>query len=255
MSRMIRGVAATVLLCAVCGAAASQERVTNPQWIEKPEASDLEPLYPDRARREKKGGRATIECTVGADGRVSACSVVSESPAGYGFGEATVRAAPTFRMKPRTVDGKPVGDGVVQISVVWQLEGGVMPPRVAGLDPAIIGANPVVIYGSSAYYPAAAKRAKVEGRAVVECLVLASHAVTECRVLGEIPLDQGFGLAGVRRVKDMEIKPTRELGETAGRKVRFPIYWKLGDSRSRGSATMERDPAGAIQPPPPPGRE
>ena len=75
--------------------------ITNPQWVRKPDGGDLERYYPQRARDQEVDGRATIECTVTANGSLTSCSVVSESPAGAGFGEATVRAASKFKMRRR----------------------------------------------------------------------------------------------------------------------------------------------------------
>lgn len=248
-------VAAVIAGLVLVSAASGRQSETNPQWVQKPSGADLETFYPSAARAAGMSGRATIECSVLPDGRLSDCVVVSETPEGYGFGEATVRAATKLRMRPRTVDGKPVAVARVRIPLTWAIDGGSLPPRNATLDPAIISAEPVIIYPSSAFYPDSAKRAKLEGRAVVECTVLPSHVVSACRALAEAPLDQGFGLAGVRRVEKMEIRPTRERGETAGRKVRFPIYWRLKQSRRRDGATIERDPAEGIAQPPPPGRQ
>lgn len=38
-------------------------------------------------------GRGTAECTVLPTGRLTACTVVSETPRGYGFGQAVARLA------------------------------------------------------------------------------------------------------------------------------------------------------------------
>jgi TonB family protein len=101
---------------------------------------------------------------------------------------------------------------------------------VEALSP--IAAPPVLIYARSAYYPRQAEAAKLEGRAVVECLVRSDHRVTACAVLAEAPESQGFGAAALRRVGKLTVRPTRDTGPTAGRKVRFPVYWKPVDSRS-----------------------
>ena len=56
-----------------------------------------------------------------ANGSLTGCSVVSESPAGAGFGEATIRAASKFRMRPKTVDGAPVEGARVRVPLTWRL--------------------------------------------------------------------------------------------------------------------------------------
>ena len=65
-------------------------------------------------------GRATMSCTVRANGTLTDCSIVSEEPPGAGFGEATLELARFFRMRPMTVDCVPVEGGTVCVPVVWR---------------------------------------------------------------------------------------------------------------------------------------
>ena len=59
------------------------------KWSKFP---NLDDYYPERASEDEVEGSATIECQIlSADGKVK-CSVVSETPKGYGFGAAAVRA-------------------------------------------------------------------------------------------------------------------------------------------------------------------
>jgi len=77
--------------------------------------------YPDRAQRMEVNGRATISCTVTAKGALQGCTVVSENPADYGFGEAALRLSRLFRMKPKTLDGSPVDGGAITVPIVFQV--------------------------------------------------------------------------------------------------------------------------------------
>lgn len=97
--------------------------ITRPDWARLPDARDLERFYPPRAREQEVEGRSTIRCSVTAQGTLVDCSVVSESPDGYGFGEAAVRMSSRFRMRPRTIDGQPVEGGTVTVPIRWQLGG------------------------------------------------------------------------------------------------------------------------------------
>ena len=59
------------------------------KWSKFP---NLDDYYPERASEDEVEGSATIECQIlSTDGKVK-CSVVSETPKGYGFGAAAVRA-------------------------------------------------------------------------------------------------------------------------------------------------------------------
>jgi protein TonB len=95
--------------------------ITKPDWARKPTADDMARYYPDRAQRMEVAGRATIACTVTAKGSLEGCSVVSENPADYQFGDAALKLSKLFRMKPKTLDGAPVDGGQITIPIVFQV--------------------------------------------------------------------------------------------------------------------------------------
>ena len=96
---------------------------TGPDWRTKPSGDDLVREYPPLAQMLMLGGHATITCQAEIDGRVDECRIVSETPAGVGFGAATLRAAAYFTMNPATLDGKPIRSSVT-IPLNWQLAPG-----------------------------------------------------------------------------------------------------------------------------------
>lgn len=93
--------------------------VTNPDWRRKPSGDDIARYYPRLAQFLGVAGRVTIACRVAIDGRLADCSVVAENPRHWGFGKAALLMATQFRMKPKTVDGRPVADGQVRIPIVF----------------------------------------------------------------------------------------------------------------------------------------
>ena len=95
--------------------------ITNPTWLKKPGARDFERFYPARALEREKGGRVVLNCTVGADGRID-CAVASESPEGWGFGEAAKQISRSFQMSPQTVNGQPTAGGRISVPITFQLQ-------------------------------------------------------------------------------------------------------------------------------------
>jgi protein TonB len=74
-------------------------------WLRTPTGADYAYYYPERAIRNEVTGRASLHCVVKADGYVTDCKVISETPSGYNFGEASLRVSSKFQM-PTMVDGK-----------------------------------------------------------------------------------------------------------------------------------------------------
>lgn len=77
--------------------------ITAVQWSRRPaiQAGD----YPVQALQLGLSGRVVVRCTARSDGAPVNCQVVSEDPAGYGFGEAAVRIVERGRLAPLTIDG------------------------------------------------------------------------------------------------------------------------------------------------------
>lgn len=67
-----------------------------------------EPNYPRRALVRQIGGVVEVELEIDTDGSVGAVDIVSESPAGYGFGKAAAQAARRWRFEPFERGGDPI---------------------------------------------------------------------------------------------------------------------------------------------------
>ncbi len=75
-------------------------------------------VVPQAARRARQSGRASVNCAIRFDERVDDCRIVSESPSGFGFGEAGLQAVRFFRYRPpATADGRPIEGQRVTITV------------------------------------------------------------------------------------------------------------------------------------------
>lgn len=109
-------------------------------WRTKPSGDDMAAVYPPKAQREEKAGWAIVECQTQASGDLTACRVLGEAPADYGFGAAALRLAPKFKLDPKKNDPAELAGGVVAIPIVLLTPTGApVPPRdaLAG-DPSVL---------------------------------------------------------------------------------------------------------------------
>jgi TonB family protein len=109
--------------------------ITSPDWIRLPDGSDFDRFYPPAEKEGGVEGRAVVDCVVTTAGTLFNCAVVSESPANAGFGGATLRLMPFFKMRPMTKDGVSVGGAHVRVPVRWKLADDGPPLRPADLVP------------------------------------------------------------------------------------------------------------------------
>lgn len=93
--------------------------IVQPDWLERPTAEALMKYYPESDAARATGGTAVINCLLTKAGRVSSCTVESETPPGLGFGQAAVKAATEFRFKPMLKDCQPVDGGKIRIPLTF----------------------------------------------------------------------------------------------------------------------------------------
>lgn len=95
-------------------------RITSPKWIKRPNGNDFARYYPSRAQEREREGKAVLDCTVRADGTI-ACSVASEDPPGWGFGDAAVKISRSFQIAPKLEDGEPSEGGRITVPLSFKL--------------------------------------------------------------------------------------------------------------------------------------
>ncbi|PLR27781.1 hypothetical protein SGCZBJ_05340 [Caulobacter zeae] len=169
----------------------------NPNWVRKPTGQDLAGVFPVAAVKAGKDGRAVIRCRVTTEGFLDRCAVLSESPAGLGFGHSALALAPQFLMSPKIRAGQRV-ETEVTVPINWAglAEGGfasVSKERLI-LDPPWKSA-PSLAQVEAAWPKAAA--GEDNGQAALRCGIKESGALDDCEVISELPKGKGFGKAAL----------------------------------------------------------
>lgn len=207
------------------GPAAQSDKVyTNLPWREAPTTTDVLAAYPAKARSEKVGGVAIIDCRIGSEGRLSRCETVRESPKGYGFASAAKTLAPHFVTPVKTSDGGTAAGARAHVSVAFS---------AGSLDSPVIGKPKWVqtpqINDLEAVLPQAARKAGVyQARASLECKVVAGGAVDGCAVVSQDPPDLGYGDAALMLAKFFRLAVWTEEGlPSVGGQVRIPLRFDL----------------------------
>lgn len=89
-----------------------------PSWDRLPNA-----VYPDIALRNGLSGMAVLSCLTTVEGRLNACQVEVERPAGADFGRAAIRAARNARLALRRDASGVPGAGIVTYTTRFNIPG------------------------------------------------------------------------------------------------------------------------------------
>ncbi len=181
--------------------------IQNPVWLQQPNAADFAQNYPSQAASQAVEGRATIECYVRLDTTLN-CSVTAESPASWGFGDAALAIARSFRVEPARIDGEAVEGGRIRRTIRFVLPEDspenwtpeerayvevATPPDLPTWDEA--PTSSMVLMAT----PAAARDANTQGRGVLSCRVGDARRL-RCESLFETPQGSGFAAAAMTLV-------------------------------------------------------
>jgi len=86
-------------------------------WSTKPTPEIVQPYYPKEAEKKRIEGSALIHCTITKEGRANDCRVISETPVGYGFGNAAIATTSVMSFRPATKDGVPQEQSPINIPI------------------------------------------------------------------------------------------------------------------------------------------
>ncbi|WP_135211355.1 energy transducer TonB [Vitreimonas flagellata] len=88
-------------------------------FTQRPSANRIAELYPSAASRRGVGGRVQLSCQVQSN-LTLACTIVSETPPGLGFGQAALSTVSSYRVRPTLSDGASAVGASTRIAVNFQ---------------------------------------------------------------------------------------------------------------------------------------
>jgi TonB family protein len=191
-------------------------------WMEAPTYDDVVSAYPAKARAEKRGGRATLDCDLTEAGRLTSCQVLTSEPKGYGFDMAAKALAKRFAMPVRTdSERKATHQLVIHLPFVFD---------PAMLDPSnrVVGKPIWAMTPTREQLVGAFTGLEVQGtaRAVLRCRVLPAGGVGDCSVASETPAGAGVGAAALKLAPFLKLSTwTAEGLPVVGGGVNIPIRY------------------------------
>jgi TonB family protein len=203
--------------------------MSNVPWRQAPSHADVLAAYPAKARSEKLGGRATLDCRLNKEGGLGGCELLREEPQNRGFGAAARALSKKFVGPTEDAEGRSTARVRTQVLFTFAPETLDMAtpvigrPRWTALPRGEDMVNAV---------PAQARQAGVlKARVVFGCTVGAGGELEGCKVLSEEPTGFGYGEATLALARIFRLAIWSDEGlPTVGGQVRVPIRFDLQDA-------------------------
>lgn len=195
--------------------APSNQEIPPPVRIDQGAASPWarlpSPEFPERAMaRGVTEARVMIRCGHDQTGALTDCEVAEESPAGMGFGSASLAGARRARLAPSTIDWLP-SDALVAFAVNFRMAP--EPPKLDMIE------DPSWSRPPRPDFPRSARNAGLTFAQVrLNCeIVPGTGRLRNCLVIEESHAGHRFGAAAVRATRDVSIAPyiLRQAAEDA----------------------------------------
>jgi TonB family protein len=206
----------------------------NLAWTTAPTFADVAAAYPARAKAERRGGRATVACSMSEAGALINCREVSSEPGNYGFGAAAKTLAKGFSLAVTTeADRKATRNVSVHLPFVFD-------PQMLETAAPIVGKPHWATTPSAADVVKAFGELKIDrtARVQLDCAVKAGGGVEDCKVVSEEPEASGVGQAALALAGSFRLTTwTTEGLPTVGGRVRIPLRYEPGSQPAVAAAS------------------
>jgi len=190
-------------------------------------------FYPPAARAAGVEGQATISCTHNPHLALRACTLVSETPPGQGFGKAALAMAAESPDNPKLNLPDETAKSPEQLTIAFYQHPPSISPDVTRMGHTL--SKPAIITKPTnaqiqAAYPERALANQIEGGAAIDCIVDQDGKLERCQVAGEFPSGFGFGQAALDIAGDFTMKPRLLDGDpVSGAPVRVGVRFSSSD--------------------------
>lgn len=227
-------------------AASAAPADVSPDWLKKPSRADMMQVWPEEALKRGKSGKAVIHCDVTIHGALVGCKILSEEPAGIGFGSAALALTPQFLMKPAVKNGKPVR-GAATIPIQFVAGSPVSADKRIKVVSNVVWSRAPTYAELVAAFPDKARAKGVGGAVTLACEFNGAGGLRECDTVNESPWGMGFAGAAHSLVGKF-IGPTRfhsgESTKDARTQLRFtfPVEMLSSSTPSIGKPAWAATP-------------
>lgn len=175
-------------------------------WVIRPTTMPVDIFYPVPANEQSVAGRVALACTPRADQRMD-CQVASETPTGWGFGQAALGMSHSFRVEPNMRDGHVIGTphGAVNLAFSPFPSGAATGAR---LDLPLWEAAPNAEAVQAAWLEGK-NHPGARGRAVLSCTVDAERAL-DCQAVRESEAGLGLGRAAMALASQFRVSASEQ---------------------------------------------
>lgn len=151
----------------------------------------VEPVYPERAKRERIEGAVQVVLVLELDGTVREASMTKEEPGGYGFADAALAAVKQWRFAKTVVKGRPVRVKTA-LTVKFDLKEkvGVFPVAEQAWD-----TPPLFDHYTRLVVPAAAKASRFGGSVTLRLRISETGEVISSEILDQKPSNRAMAEA------------------------------------------------------------
>ncbi|CAN5300762.1 hypothetical protein BH10PSE4_BH10PSE4_27480 [soil metagenome] len=201
--------------------------VLDPPWESTPTAAQVRAAWPANAK-DASAGQVALRCELAKTGMLTGCDVISEIPAGRGFGKAARSLVPAFKVRFAPDQVKELRKYSVDVPFRFRTPSDTEGRKVTKPR----WTRTLTPNGMAMVYPRAAVKAGIlTGVGVVACTVDVHGGLTDCEVRREDPVGLDFGAAAIEAATAISMNPWSTEGEPMdGLKLVLPIRFTWEDT-------------------------